>query len=67
MTKCSEHELEARPVALGELEQLAPPPAQKRAVVEEAQGRIVPVVRRLEERSRSPAGGALSRRTVLAA
>jgi flagellar biosynthesis/type III secretory pathway protein FliH len=28
MTRCSEPELDARPVALGDLEQLAPPPAQ---------------------------------------
>lgn len=41
MTRCSEAELAARPVALGDLEQLAPPPSQDpvvaaRAVIEAA-------------------------------
>ena len=42
MTRCSEPVLEARPVSLGELEQLAPPPPQDpvaaaRAIIEAAQ------------------------------
>jgi flagellar assembly protein FliH len=52
MTRCSEPELEARPVALDELEQLAPPPAQDPVAAARA---IVDAAREEAERLRAQA------------